>query len=932
MMAVPARPGLLKMVQKDGTVLMVRLVGDEHMSYFVNEDSGQKMYRAEDGDLKPLTEQRFAEMKKYAAERRADAEKARAVRQAARGPVARQGVSRNVGEISGGMIGSKKGLVILVNFQDKSFTKTQQNFDDQFNKVGYNSNYHVGSVHDYFYDQSYQQFDLSFDVVGPVTVSKNMAYYGAHKGNNNDSYPATMVREACVLVKDLVDFKDYDWDNDGYVDQVFVIYAGYGEAQGASSNTIWPHEWNLSSASYYGDGQGRLYQDGVYIDTYACSCELSGKSGSTMDGIGTACHEFSHCLGYPDLYDTDYSGGWGMDHWDLMCSGSYNGPNGRGETPAGYTSFERWLAGWLEPVELKEGKSVTGMKPLNNNPEAYIIYNDKNSNEFIMLENRKNDKWFKYVGTKTNAYGLLAIHVDYNASIWAQNKPNDDPEHQRVTIIPAGKQYDSNYSRHPFPGSYNVASLTATSHSSAGGKWWTKCSTGSTALNHELTEISYKSTDNTVSFLFDGGDATDDGKRYTITYVVGSGTCVTESWKQTEWREEAVLPEAVGERPGYTFIGWSTTDVAKTTQKPTVIAAGTKLQPEEDMTLYAVYQYLYSPSPELAFRYTTTVNVDKDYLFVSGNEEGEAYAIDYSTAAGTSDGKGSSVQIREVGGNLVINNPASTSVWSCTYSSGANQRRLMNSDSYLAISSTGMSVTTGSNNVLWSSNYGLYGMSGVSKYYVHPEDNGTFSVDKQSGNPVYAFEMMGERPTTYYSNTFSYYTLTYLLDSVQYKQRILEAGSDIIPLDSPEEREGYSFSGWQNQPAVMPAHDVEVYGSYTINSYLLTYFVDSLIYQQDSVLYGDSIILIAAPEAREGFIFSGWQTDVPEVMPAHDVEIHGYFEEDEASSITSVRKPDAAHSIYTLQGVRLKQSATEEDLRQLPSGIYLIDGKKYIVR
>ncbi len=191
-------------------------------------------------------------------------------------------------------------------------------------------------------------------------------------------------------------------------------------------------------------------------------------------------------------------------------------------------------------------------------------------------------------------------------------------------------------------------------------------------------------------------------------------------------------------------------------------------------------------------------------------------------------------------------------------------------------------------------------MSGVSKYYVHPEDNGTFSVDKQSGNPVYAFEMMGERPTTYYSNTFSYYTLT--------------------------------FSGWQNLPEVMPAHDVEVYGSYTINRYLLTYFVDSLIYQQDSVLYGDSIILIAAPEVREGFIFSGWQTDVPEVMPAHDVEIYGYFEEDETSSITSIRKSDAAHSIYTLQGVRLKQSATEETLRQLPSGIYLIDGKKYIVR
>lgn len=127
-----------------------------------------------------------------------------------------------------------------------------------------------------------------------------------------------MIIEACQLVDDKVNFKDYDWDGDGEVDQVFVIYAGYGEHAGAPSNTIWPHESSLGNRS--------IMLDGVRINTYACSSELNGNSGQVMAGIGTPCHEFSHCLGFPDLYDTDYSGAFGMSYWDVMNSGSHSGP------------------------------------------------------------------------------------------------------------------------------------------------------------------------------------------------------------------------------------------------------------------------------------------------------------------------------------------------------------------------------------------------------------------------------------------------------------------------------------------------------------------------------------------------------------------------------------------------------------------------------
>ena len=489
--AVPAKPGLKRVLTlTDGTTITAQLVGDEHGHFWLGQDG--RAYQAVSGsDVFQLIDK--TEVTKRAQTRRAAANQQRMRRLA----------PRKVGSV-GNYTGQKKGLIILANFKDKTFNATQEDFYKLANQPNYVSGNYKGSMYDYFLAQSEGQFELTFDVVGPVTVSQNYSYYGANDSGGNDKYPATMVIEALKKADADVNYADYDWDGDGYVDQVYVVYAGKGEADGGAANTIWPHEWQLSAARQYGDGSGKQQLDGVYIDTYACGGEQNGSTGETA-GIGTMCHEFSHCLGYPDFYDTDYSGGQGMFEWDLMDSGSYNGD---GYLPAGYTGWERWVAGWKEPIELLSTQTVKGMKALADGGNTYIIYNQGNKNEYYMLENRQQVKWDGGVPGE----GLLIVHVDYSASAWSSNTPNDTPSHQRMTWVAADNEYQyttyqgtkyyttAGAKNDPFPyGNVNAFNKSTT----PAAKFYNENLDGTYYMDSSIEQITQWS-DGTISFNFRG--------------------------------------------------------------------------------------------------------------------------------------------------------------------------------------------------------------------------------------------------------------------------------------------------------------------------------------------------------------------------------------------------------------------------------------------
>lgn len=505
--AVPAKKLQKVITLTNGTQVSVELRGDEYLSWWEGTDG--TAYRTTAADDTVFEAFDLEAQKPAAAARRARAEQGRVAR-LARVKNSLKGADDKMRGLGGDHItykGVKKGLVVLVDFKNKKFADGHdleyyknvingKDFSDE--EEGY-----VGSVRDYFLAQSNGQFELDFDVVGPVTMSKNYGYYGNDGAYQKDEKVYEMIKEACDGIQDKVNLKDYDWDGDGEADQVFFLYAGLGQASGGSAGTVWPHE---SELRYWPCGV-LSYSTGK-INTYACANELQpetqGSSRYISAGIGTICHEFSHCLGFADMYDTTGGGGYGMSVFDVMDQGSYNG---NGFVPCNYTAFERIYAGWVEAIELIDPATVKDMKSVSDYGRPFIMYNYKNTNEYFLMENRQNTGWDKGL---YGSNGLLIVHVNYVPSRWANNSVNSSAEKiQCCTVVNAdGSRENTQYSLQGDLYPYEVKGVTMndefTDESEPAAKLYTKNSDNSYALGIPITNI--KRSKGSISFLVCGGD------------------------------------------------------------------------------------------------------------------------------------------------------------------------------------------------------------------------------------------------------------------------------------------------------------------------------------------------------------------------------------------------------------------------------------------
>ena len=441
--AVPAYPGWQTRSLSDGSPVTVRLHGDEFFHYWETTD-GQLAIEQADGTF-VISDQVLPTLKEQKTRRN----KARALR---------------MPQTAGNLNLAPKGVVILVNFSDSQMksSNTLATFNNLCNATNCITNRHngvyYGSAAQYFEDQSNGAYRPQFDVIGPVTLPHPTAYYGEEgklheedEDTQNDMYLADFVIDAILAAENQgCDFSQYDSDNDGYVDFVYFMYAGKGQAAGGTSETIWPHNWTLISALYLGFTHGTseyymnswydcnlLSVDGKFINNYACSAELDNNG--SLSGIGTLCHEFGHVMGLPDLYDTEYGNNYNNHltpgEWDIMDRGSYNGG---GHCPPNYNPWEKAYFGWVSP--LNPGHKGTNCTLYANGTEDYNVYQINESGSLqtattsglcYYLENRQQCGWDTYLPT----HGMVIWKVDYDENLWYSNAPNNTPDELHLTVV-----------------------------------------------------------------------------------------------------------------------------------------------------------------------------------------------------------------------------------------------------------------------------------------------------------------------------------------------------------------------------------------------------------------------------------------------------------------------------------------------------------------
>ena len=518
--AVPAKQAKKTLTLADGTQVVATLMGDEYMNWwqadngmrYVESQDKEGVYEAANMDIMTAT----AEMRRaQVGEKRA--KRLNSVRKSA--DLSSFGGQQRVqiGDEHVTYEGKKKGIIILVQFPDSKFEAGHDNayYNMVANEKGLtHEDGYVGSVSDYFLSQSNGKFELDFDIAGPYTLSHITSYYGKNEGANIDVKVGYMIQEGCdAAVADGFNFNDYDWDGDGYADQVFVLYAGLGEASGGDAKTVWPHEYQIRYTcvgkvlNYTAEGKGK-------VDTYACANEMerviSEYTGQytnekKLAGIGTICHEFSHCLGFADMYDTTSNGAnYGMGFFDVMASGSYNGG---GFSPCNYTAYERIYAGWTEPIVLEDPASVKAMKSSQDYGRPFIIYNDKHPEEFFTLENREQKGW----DAALYGSGMMITHVDYDQTKWGTNQVNASAsDHQRCTIFHAdndasGQDLGSiQNDLYPYMVKGMVMNDELTDDSRPAAKLYNKNDDGTKYMGKPVTAIR-KNADGTMSFDFMGG-------------------------------------------------------------------------------------------------------------------------------------------------------------------------------------------------------------------------------------------------------------------------------------------------------------------------------------------------------------------------------------------------------------------------------------------
>ena len=448
----------------------------------------------------------------------------------------------------------KRVPVILTNYADVTFKS-----DD------YGA--YKASLEKYFAENSFGQYTPVFDIIGPVTLDGNRRVYGENDEEGEDIAAEEMVAQACNKAEDLADFTIYDQDGDGRLDAVVIIYAGEGERMDNNlPDAVWEFTDDLET-TYALDYLVQL--DGKTVAACCAVPELQSKT--KRDGIGTFIHEFAHILGLPNFCSTDGGVQKTLGDWSVMDHGCYNN---EANTPAGFSAYECFYLGWVEPILLDEPMNVR-LRDFRTTGDCAIITASGQSNlsgispdprEFYILENRQQNGWDEYLP----GHGLMLTKIDFVKNKWESDEVNNVENHPCVDLIEADGSAPK----------YKADNLT----NGYFGKQKDLYPAGATSKNMFSNKMYFenvKEQNGVITFDFNGGV-----DKCTVNFSISNGTCSKQSATESKKGAGVVLP-SVTPNNGFIFLGWST-------RKNSTIAdagqPGDTFYPMSDCSVFAVMQ------------------------------------------------------------------------------------------------------------------------------------------------------------------------------------------------------------------------------------------------------------------------------------------------------------------------------------------------------
>ena len=342
-------------------------------------------------------------------------------------------------------LGERKAIVLLIDFMDNQHMYASENFDS----LVYGES--VPSMRDYYTEVTGGMFTISRQSEVSQWVRAPNAY-SFYIGDSFGLYPGTfpnnvqgIVYAACNLADPLVNFADFDEDNDGEVDAIFIVHAGPGAEETGYPGWVWSHQWQLSNT---GTGCPGAYMtdDGVRIDHYSMEPERF-DSLDTFITVGVYAHEYGHILGLPDLYDYDGSS-FGLGMFAMMAAGSWGNANGQeflGASPVHFCAWSKYQLGWISPIAVER----LGVSRLDDQAIpcvefsriAYRLLEDPGGpdwdfnaglGEYFLVENRYRTGYDRSLPGD----GLLILHADDTRS------DNDNEDHPLVGIMQADGDAD----------------------------------------------------------------------------------------------------------------------------------------------------------------------------------------------------------------------------------------------------------------------------------------------------------------------------------------------------------------------------------------------------------------------------------------------------------------------------------------------------------